>query len=324
MPLTPFSNEATAKIGTLDLAEAKEYIMPIQIDRVILNKLVLFKEKVGFIPYSYDKTNFVRANLKILFVDNTYNPIKYKWQNLEFEYILQGNLEYFLNTIIPFINWGLNRRKNEIDIILLFSILLSKRKKLENKNDFKHSYPYLSKEFLENIHVKQNFEFHSRVGRDDHAYEYTHLISGLRHIEEYYYLRLIAKELSENNIKEDYIDDKVDISYCSWFDNNAFRKPDCEYSEEVCNQYKSKIIERHTEFYNSFYDRFLSLYDDFEDYQNRNKYSEAEYESAVRSLRQKKEVLEAKLDLYKKTLMNHQIQIPDFNIKEFLEQQKPK
>ena len=243
-PILPYSNELEAKIGIIDYATGTEYIQPIQLDYVILRSLSVFKEHVDFIPYSYENHNFVKVSLDYLLEDTTYNPTTYTWQNVKFEYVLLDNLEFFLNTIVPLINWTVKRYKNCIDQILLFSILLCKRVKLDNKKDLKHSYPYLSDSYLKNISVKQDFHFESRVGRDDYAYEHTHLIFTPQKSEEYYFLRLMATELAENNFhpifKVNKANDVIDISYCSMFDNNAYREPDREYSEEECNKYKEK------------------------------------------------------------------------------------
>ena len=58
-------------------------------------------------------------------------------------------------------------------------------------------------------------------------------------------------------------DENVEISYCSMFDNNAYRDNSREYTEEECNSYKNMLLDKHAEFYNSFWNRFSSLLEEF-------------------------------------------------------------
>lgn len=264
-PILSFANQAKIRIGTIDLFNSIEYDMPIQIGSIVLRDFELFTEKVEFLR-SYGTYSFIKANLQLIFIDSQYNPIKYILKDIVFEYIRAENLEYFLNVIIPLLNWGISKHK-DIDLILLFSLLLCKKEILADKKDLNHQYPYLSKYFLEKLIIKQNFEFQSRVGRDDYAYEWTHLIINPQRIEEFYFVKLIAKELAEKSfhpmIKLKKNDKNVEISYCSMFDNNAYRDNSREYTEEECNSYKNMLLDKHAEFYNSFWNRFSSLLEEY-------------------------------------------------------------
>ena len=146
----------------------------------------MFKENVGFLPGSgnYGFHNFIRTNLQLIFVERQYNPIKYILKDVTFEYVLIENCEYFLNVVIPFLNWGICKHK-DVDLILLFSTLLCKKRVIVDGNATNNEPPYFSRYFLDDLIVKQNFKFQSRVGRDDHAYEYTSLIFSPRNVEEY-------------------------------------------------------------------------------------------------------------------------------------------
>lgn len=265
IPILSFTNHVKIKSGTIDLVTSKEYDMPIQLGSVILRDFYMFKEKVDW-DVNRNTCTFIKVNLQLIFVEDRYNPIKYILKDVKFNYIRVENLEFFLNTIIPLLNWGISKHK-EIDLILLFSILLCKKTILSDKKDFNYQCPYMSKYFLDDLTVKQNFEFRSRVGRDDHAYEYTHLIFSSKIIEEYYFIKLLGKELAEGNcfppitIKKE--DDLVEISYHSMFDNNAIYEPSRDYTPEECNAYKKKLIEKHAELYNLFWERFLSLFEEY-------------------------------------------------------------
>lgn len=271
-PLLQFTNEAQARIGTIDLLHSQEYLMPIQLQNIILNDLFLFKEHVNFIPYASYLTNFIRANLYILIGDMHYIP-KYYWKNLELKYIRSENLDFFLNTFIPFLNWGLKNYQNNVDLILLFSILLLKRDILEQEKSFKHSWPYLSNMFLNNITITNKHESETRVGREDHEYKNTHIIFEPKLAEEYYYLKLIAKEYAVNNftpkiqIKE--ANGIVDISYYSYFDNGISCKSSCDFSFTKSYAEKDILIKNHNELYNYFFRKFESLYEEFIKYHNR-------------------------------------------------------
>lgn len=265
-PALFFAKRAKIRIGTVDLFNSMEYDMPIQIGSVILRDFELFKEKVDFLRYS-GTYSFIKANLQLIFVNSRYNPIKYTLKDVVFEYVRFENLDYFLNVIIPLLNWGISKQK-DIDLILLFSLLLCKKDILAEKKDLNHQSPYLSEYFLKKLSVKQNFEFQSRVGRDDYAYEWTHLIISSNHLEEFYFVKLMAKELDEDNFNPAITVEKsgndFDISFCSMFDNNAYGG--CrsrEYSTEECNSYKSMLINRHAEFYNTFWNRFSSLLEEY-------------------------------------------------------------
>lgn len=264
-PILSFTNQAKIRIGTIDLVNSKEYDMPIQIGSVILRDFSLFKEKVKFLR-CYGTFSFIKAYLQLIFVDGQYNPIKYILKDVVFEYIRAENLEYFVNVLIPFLNWGISKHK-DIDLILLFSLLLCKKEILADKKDLNHHYPYLSKYFLNNLTVKQNFEFQTRVGRDDYAYEWTHLFLTPQSIEEFYFVKQIAKELAEKSfhpmITVKKKDNNIEISYCSMFDNNAYREQSREYTEEECNSYKNMLINKHEEFYNLFWKRFSYILEEF-------------------------------------------------------------
>lgn len=264
-PILSFANHAKVRIGTIDLVNSREYDMPIQIGNIILRDFELFKEKVEFLR-NYGTHSFIKANLQLVFINSQCNPIKYILRDEIFEYVRSENLEYFLNVFIPFINWGISKHK-DIDLILLYSILLCKKEILAEKKDLNHQYPYLSKYFLDKLTVKQNFEFQTRVGRDDHAYEWTHLIISPKSSEEFYFVKLMAKELAEKNfdpmitVKKN--EDNIKISYCSMFDNNAYREQSREYSVEECDRYKKMLINKHAEFYNSFWEKFSSLLEEY-------------------------------------------------------------
>lgn len=265
VPALFFAKQAKIRIGTIDLFNSMEYDMPIQIGNIILRDFNLFKEDVKFLR-NLGTYNFIKAHLQLVFVDGQYNPIKYILKDVEFDYVRIENLEYFINVVIPLLNWGMSKHK-DIDLILLFSILLCKKEILAEKKDLNHQYPYLSKYFLEKLTVKQNFEFQSRVGRDDNAYEWTHLIVPSQSLEEFYFVKLIAKELAEKNfhpmIRLKKGVDNVEISYCSMYDSNAYREQSREYTEEECNGYKQMLIDKHAEFYNSFWNRFSSLLEEY-------------------------------------------------------------
>lgn len=264
-PALFFAKRAKIRIGTVDLFNSMEYDMPIQIGSVILRDFELFKEKVDFLRYS-GTYSFIKANLQLIFVNSRYNPIKYTLKDVVFEYVRFENLDYFLNVIIPLLNWGISKHK-DIDLILLFSLLLCKNEILAEEMDFNHKYPYLSKYFLDKLIVKQNFEFQSRVGRDDHAFEWTHLIISPNRLEEVLFVKLMAKELAEKNfspmITVKRCCDNIEISYCSMFDNNAYHEQSREYTEEECNRYKKMLIDKHAEFYNTFWNRFSSLLEEY-------------------------------------------------------------
>ena len=166
IPILAFSNHVNVKMGIIDLVKSKEYDMPIQLGNIILRNSCVFKENVGFLPGSgnYGFHNFIRTNLQLIFVDKHYNPIKYILKDVVFEYVLAENFEYFLNVIIPFLNWGVCNNK-DMDLILLFSTLLCKKEFLNGGNEINIRTPYLGKYFLDNLNVKQNFKFQNRVGR---------------------------------------------------------------------------------------------------------------------------------------------------------------
>lgn len=270
-PALFFAKRAKIRIGTIDLLNSMEYDMPIQIGSVILRDFELFTENVSSLS-NLGTYSFIKANLQLLFTYSQYNAIKYILKDVVFEYIRSENLEYFLNVVIPLLNWGISKDK-DIDLILLFSLLLCKKEILTEKKDLNHHYPYLSKYFIDDLTVKQNFEFETRVGRDDHAYEWTHLIVSSERLEEFYFVKLVAKELAEKNfspmIRVKKSDKDVDISFCSMFDNNAYREQSREYSTEECNSYKNMLKNRHEEFYNTFWNRFSSLLEEY--YNSTNK-----------------------------------------------------
>lgn len=255
IPILAFSNHVNVKMGTIDLVKSKEYDMPIQLGNVIFRNFYLFKKKVDFLHGNYRVNDFMCTHLQLIFVEKHYNPIKYILKDIVFEYVLTENLECFLNVIIPFLNWGVCYNK-DMDLILLFSTLLCKKEILKDGNEINNQTPYLDKCFLDNLDVKQNFKFQSRVGRDDHAYEYTSLIFVPHNVEEYYFIKLVGKELAEGsiypkiNIKKK--EDNVEISYCSMFDDNAFREQSREYSVEECSAYKNMLKDKFKEFYDSF------------------------------------------------------------------------
>jgi hypothetical protein len=265
IPVLSFANHAKVKIGTIDLVNYKEYEMPIQIGSVIFRDFNLFREK-GQFKGNHGTYDFIKANLQLIFINSRYNPIKYILKDIGFEYIRIENWEYFLNVFIPFINWGISKNK-DVDLILLFSMLLCKKEILAEKKDLNHPYPYLSDFFLDKLIVKQYFRFESRVGRDDHAFESTKLIISSKNSEEFYFVKLVAKELAIKSfdpmitVKKN--DDNIEISYFSMFDNNAFREPSREYSVEECNRYKKMLKNRHAEFYKSFWAKFTLLLDEY-------------------------------------------------------------
>ena len=271
-PILAFSNHVNVKMGIIDLVKSKEYDMPIQLGNIIFRKLYLFKEKVDFLHRNYGFNNFMCANLQLIFVDKHYNPIKYILKDVVFEYVLAENFEYFLNVIIPFLNWGVCNNK-DMDLILLFSTLLCKKEFLNGGNEINIRTPYLDKYFLDNLNVKQNFKFQNRVGRDDHAYEYTSLIFVPHSIEEYYFVKLVGTELAEGsiypkiNVKR--TENVVAISYCSMFDDNALREQSREYSVEECNAYKNMLVDKFEELYDSFWKKFLSIFDEYKCYKSK-------------------------------------------------------
>lgn len=278
IPVLSFSNQAKVKIGTIDLVKSNEYYMPIQLGNIILRNSCVFKENVGFLPGSgnYGFHNFIRTNLQLIFVERQYNPIKYILKDVTFEYVLIENCEYFLNVVIPFLNWGICKHK-DVDLILLFSTLLCKKRVVVDGNATNNEPPYFSRYFLDDLIVKQNFKFQSRVGRDDHAYEYTSLIFSPRNVEEYYFVKLMGKELAEGNIypkiKVKKTEDNVEISYCSMFDDNAFREQSREYTVEECNSYKKELIDKYSELYKSFWEKFLLMSDEYKSSKTKEMYN---------------------------------------------------
>ena len=238
----------------------------------------MFKENVGFLPRSgnYGFHNFIRTNLQLIFVERQYNPIKYILKDVTFEYVLIENCEYFLNVVIPFLNWGICKHK-DVDLILLFSTLLCKKRVIVDGNATNNEPPYFSRYFLDDLIVKQNFKFQSRVGRDDHAYEYTSLIFAPRNVEEYYFVKLMGKELAEENIypkiKVKKTEDNVEITYCSMFDDYAFREQSREYTVEECNSYKKELIDKYSELYKSFWEKFLLMSDEYKSSKTKEMYN---------------------------------------------------
>lgn len=265
IPVLSFANHAKIRIGTIDMVNFKEYDMPIQIGNVIFRDFNLFREK-GQFRGNHGTYDFIKANLQLIFINSRYNPIKYILKDIGFEYIRIENWEYFLNVFIPFINWGITKNK-DIDLILLFSTLLCKKEILAERKDLNHNHPYLDKFFLDKLTVKQNFKFERRVGRDDYAFEWTHLYITPNSSEEFYFVKLMAKELADekfdSNISVQKNDDKIEISYCSMFDNNAIREESREYSDEECNRHKKYLINKHAEFYKSFWEKFMSLLEEY-------------------------------------------------------------
>lgn len=105
--------------------------MPIQIGSIILRDFDMFTEEVQFLRH-YGTYSFIKAHLQLIFVDSQYNPIKYNLKDVAFDYIRTENLDYFLNVVIPLLNWGMSKHK-DIDLILLFSMLLCKKEILAEK-----------------------------------------------------------------------------------------------------------------------------------------------------------------------------------------------
>ena len=77
----------------------------------------------------------------------------------------------------------------------------------------------------------------------------------------------MGKELAEGNIypkiKVKKTEDNVEISYCSMFDDNAFREQSREYTVEECNSYKKELIDKYSELYKSFWEKFLLRSDEY-------------------------------------------------------------
>ena len=130
-PALFFAKRAKFRIGTIDLLNSMEYDMPIQIGSVILRDFELFTENVSSLS-NLGTYSFIKANLQLLFTNSQYNAIKYILKDVVFEYIRSENLEYFLNVVIPLLNWGISKDK-DIDLILLFSLLLCKKEILTEK-----------------------------------------------------------------------------------------------------------------------------------------------------------------------------------------------
>ena len=270
IPVLSFTNYVEINAGTIDLTTNKEYVMPFQINSIIIRDFALFKEYVTFLRNSGTYI-FLRAKMQLLFIDKSHYYPKKIFQEVIFEYIRKENLEFYLNTIIPFINWAISKYE-DIDLVLLFSILLCKKEVLTDQKDINLSCPYMSNGYLEDLTVKQYFEFNSRVGRDDHSCEYTHLTFIPHQPEEYFYIKLIAKDLAVDNISPKIIikknNDTIEISYCSMYDDNAFYEPSREYSTKECNDYKNMLIAKHKVFYNTLFVRFQTLYKVFKNTQN--------------------------------------------------------
>lgn len=99
-----FAKQAKIRIGTIDLFNSIEYDMPIQIGSIILRDFDMFTEEVQFLRH-YGTYSFIKAHLQLIFVDSQYNPIKYNLKDVAFDYIRTENLDYFLNVVIPLLNW---------------------------------------------------------------------------------------------------------------------------------------------------------------------------------------------------------------------------
>lgn len=324
IPVLSFPEKSEVKVGMIDLCSAKEYIMPIQLDNIIIKSMSIFREDVSFIPEHKYGSIFVSANLRILLPKDNSFPTSYIWDDIVFDYIRLENLEYFLNVIIPFINWGIQKTHKGKDYIFLFAILLCKKELLDNNYD-KVKCPYMSNCFLNDITVKQRFYFQTRTGRDDYSYEFTRLIYETKQKEEFYYLKLVGNKLDEfGNCtvrnKNGYL---IDIEYCTNFDSNAYGwKPEYEYSEEECNCYKNTLIRKHEELYKYFFEEFKSLFERFLKYKNRKKYTEEQYECEISNLKESNDILYAKISLYEKALESHNIPIPEFDKKKYLDKRK--
>lgn len=269
IPVLFFSNHAMIKIGTIDLVYSKEYNMPIQIGNVIFRDFELFKEKASFLC-DYSEHSFIKANIQLVLHKEQYNSFSYEIKNSIFEYIRTENIVFFLNEVISLLNWGIKNNK-DLDLIFLFSVLLCKKEIITDLDTINTKRPYVYKGFLNDLTVKQDFKFVSRVGRDDYSYEYTHFIFVPNCVEEYYLVKLIGKEMAEDScypkLKIKMEGNLVDIVFCSMHDTNAYRSEIKEYTTENFNAYKKIVIESFEKLYESFWNSFMVL---FNEYKNSN------------------------------------------------------
>ena len=128
-------------------------------------------------------------------------------------------------------------------LFLFYTIIRKKEKSNQDLYTINTKRPYVYKGFLNDLTVKQDFKFVSRVGRDDYSYEYTHFIFVPNCVEEYYLVKLIGKEMAEDScypkLKIKMEGNLVDIVFCSMHDTNAYRSEIKEYTSENFNAYKN-------------------------------------------------------------------------------------